>query len=215
MHGLTPTSQRGTMFSTCSLWLATVLGIILSIVSVLKICSSCSETATYTLFGMNFGWFGIAYFIACAMLLALRRRSALIDWLVVILLFSAAGAEARFIWVQKYDIGQWCPICLWIASAVYFGCTVKLYEALNTAVIKGAGMKSSLKFLVIVIVSAMLGLTGAMFGVKNESEAAELDLFSARPKVRRLFILSATGFAQVAGPSSRPLRRYIPILHVK
>jgi hypothetical protein len=175
-------ATSGTVLSASFLWLAAVSGIILSIVSVLKICTACSETAAFTIFGMDFGWFGIGFFVSFAALLILRRWLVWADWLVISLLFSAAGAEARFIWLQKYVIGQWCPICLWIAATVYLGCVAKLFETLGNRTFKGVGMKSYFRFLIIILVLAAVGLTGAIFGVKKESEAAELDMFFGKTK---------------------------------
>ena len=172
-------AQRTTLFSSWCLWLAVVAGVVLSVISVLKICSSCSETAAFVIFGMNFGWFGVAFFVVLALFAALRRRFVWAERMVIILLFAAAGAESRFIWLQKYDIGQWCPICLGIAAAVGFGCCVKLYELMGT---KGVDMKFRAKLLLIVCLIAAVGLAGAFFGVKKESEAAELDPFLGRTK---------------------------------
>lgn len=177
MPQASPTHPFSRLFSVCCLWLTVVSGITLSIVSVLKICSDCSETAAYSIFNLNFGWFGIGFFFVCATLLAGRNRFGWADCLLLVMLSSAVGAEARFIWLQKYVIGQWCPVCLGIAATVCFGCVAKFYEALSATVIKGVGMKSSLKFFIVVTLSILVGLAGAMIGVKNESEAAELDMF--------------------------------------
>jgi len=172
-------TKRAALLSSGCIWLAVVAGIILSIVSVMKICSACSETAAFTVFGMDFGWFGVAYFVVLTLFVALRNRSVWADRLVLILLFAAAGAESRFIWIQKYDIGHWCPLCLGIAAAVFFGCCAKLYELLGT---KGVDMKFRAKVFIVVFVIAVIGLAGALFGVKKESEAAELDPFLGKTK---------------------------------
>lgn len=175
-------SQPGSALSACSVWLATAAGFTLSIASILKICSACSETAAFTIFGMDFGWFGIGYFLLLAALLLIRRWFAWADWLAVSLLFAAAGAESRFIWLQKYVIGQWCPICLWIAASVCLGCAAKTYETSVGHIIKGAGMKSRVKLFIVVCAMTAIGLVGAIVGVKKESEAAELDLFLGKAK---------------------------------
>lgn len=145
----------------------------------MKICSACSETAAFSIFGMNFGWFGVVFFVVLVLLMALRRRVVWADRLLIFLLFAAAGAESRFIWLQKYDIGQWCPLCLGIAAAVFFGCCAKLYELIGT---KGVDMKFRAKVILIVFVIAAIGLAGSFFGVKKESQAAELDPFLGKTK---------------------------------
>jgi len=175
-------SRPGSLLSACVVWLVAASGFILSIVSVLKICSACSETAAFAIFGMDFGWFGIAFFAFLAGLLAIRRRSIWVDWLVLSLLFASAGAETWFIWLQKYVIGQWCPICLGIAATVFIGCAAKLYETLGNCTSKGAGMKSRVRVFIIITAMAAIGLGGAILGVKKESQAAELDLFLGKTK---------------------------------
>ena len=172
-------TQRAALLTSVCLWIAVVAGGVLSIASVLKVCSACSETAAFTVFGLNFGWFGVAYFVALVLLVALRHRFVWADWLVIILLFAAAGAETRFIWLQKYDIGQWCPLCLGIAAAVYFGCCAKIYETFGA---KGVGMRFRTRISLVFFVIAVIGLAGAFFGVKKESEAAELDPFLGKTK---------------------------------
>jgi protein-disulfide isomerase len=152
----------------------------LSIVALLRICSSCSETANYRLFGLDFGWFGIGYFTLLTLTLALRGRFACCDRFALLLMFAAAGAEARFIWIQKYDIGQWCPICLSLAAAVFFVCIGTVWERLRHFTVKGATMKSKLVFLVLVSLFFVMGLGAAIAGVKKEADSAEPDLFLGR-----------------------------------
>jgi len=158
-------------------WLATLSGFVLSVVSLLKICSSCSETANYRVFGMDFGWFGIAYFAVLVIAVALRRKFSWAVWLTALLLFASAGAETRFIWIQKYEIGQWCPICLSLAAAVYIACCGITWYTFRTVTHKGAPMKSKAVFIVLVSLFFVLGLGSSIMGVKKQADAAELDLF--------------------------------------
>lgn len=157
--------------------LATLAGLALSVVSLLKICSACSETANYRVFGMDFGWFGIAYFALLTVVVVLRLRYVWSGWCAALLFFASAGAEARFIWIQKYEIGQWCPICLALAAAVFIACSGIVWHAFKTYSAKGVTMKSKLLFIVLVSLFFVLGLGGAMMGVKKQADAAELDLF--------------------------------------
>lgn len=161
-------------------WLAVLSGLALSIVSLFKICSSCSETANYRVFGLDFGWFGIGYFALMTMAVALRKRSEWFCWFSTLLVFSAAGAEARFIWIQKYEIGQWCPICLSLATAVFFACIGTVWERFRTISVKGATMKSKLVYLVLVSLFFVTGLGAALTGVQKEADAAEQDLYLGR-----------------------------------
>lgn len=176
--GTTP--GRGITLPGLILWLAVPAGLVLSLVAHFKICSSCSEAAAYRLFGLDFGWVGIAYFTLLTLVLALRRRVEACAWLTAPLLFAAAGAEARFIWLQKYEIGQWCPICLSLAAAVFAACAAMGWEHLRNNTAKGATMKSRLVYLVLMSLCFTLGLGAAIAGVRKEADAAELDLFLGR-----------------------------------
>src|SRR5574340_688411 len=93
-------NSRGTTLGAVLLWLATAAGLVLSVMSALKVCTAaCSETAKYTIFGMDFGWFGIAFFAASAVALGLRTRYTLADRFLFLLFMAAAGAELRFVWL--------------------------------------------------------------------------------------------------------------------
>ncbi|BCS52496.1 vitamin K epoxide reductase family protein [Geobacter sp. SVR] len=162
---------------TVLIWLATLTGLALSVVSLLKICDACSLTGQYRIFGLNFGWFGIAYFAVLAEAIALRRRWRWCAWSAAMLLFASAGAETHFIWIQKYEIGQWCPICLGIAAAVFLNCGAITWERFRSYTEQGAPMKSKVVYCLIAVVCFTLGLGGAMLGVGKQADAAELNLF--------------------------------------
>lgn len=164
-------------FSIILLWAATLVGLGLSILSVYKICSSCSATAQYRVFGLDFSWFGIGYFVALAIILIFRMRYTFADWIASLLLFASAGAEFRFIWIQKFEIGQWCPICLSIAIVVFIACIGMSCEMRKKISSKGAVMKSRLLYTVFAVLCFWLGLGTALVGVRKEAEAAELNLF--------------------------------------
>lgn len=159
------------------LWIAAIAGFALSVISVLKICSACSETAQFSIMGADFGWFGIIFFAALAAALAVRRRFHIAELAVGILLLSAAGAEIRFIWLQKYVIGQWCPVCLGIAAAVFGGSIVIGIEAFVKRANKGVTMITRLKTLIAATAIVVAGFAGAVLGARQESAAAGLDLY--------------------------------------
>jgi hypothetical protein len=165
-------------FMLVLIWLAAVTGFGLSVASYLKICNvSCSEVSNYTIFGLDFGMFGVVYFLMVFTALAFRSRYPLAGWIVTLLLFTAAGAEARFIWVQKYEIGQWCPVCLAIAATVYVAAALDFISRFIEYGVKGAKMKSKIVSTFLVTVFVITGLFAAVVGVKKEADAAELDLF--------------------------------------
>lgn len=173
------TSHQGgqTRLTTGILWLAVVAGFVLSLMDLLGICTdACSETAKYTIFGLNFGWFGLAFFATVLVVLAVRNRLPIARLILSLLLFGSAGAELHFIWLQKYEIGKWCPICLTIAATVYFGCGVLIYETLRSEIVK-----NKFKRIAIMMVALAVGVTAATFGVAKESQAS-LDFFLGKDK---------------------------------
>jgi protein-disulfide isomerase len=92
------------------------IGFILSILSWLELCvEHCSANQDYRFFGLPFAPVGIAFFAVMFLLHLFSRQydalSQLVGWMVA----SGLGAEVMFIAVQKYQIGNWCPVCLGIA----------------------------------------------------------------------------------------------------
>ena len=65
------------------LWIAVFTGWLVSILSVIDemcLASACRDTAGFTVFGLNMGWFGIAYFSLILVLLWLRNKGNLWAW---------------------------------------------------------------------------------------------------------------------------------------
>ena len=154
------------------LLLAATAGLGLSIVSQLKICSACSEIANFSIFGIGFGWFGIVYFVILLAVIAIRHRFLLADGLACLLIFSAAGAEVRFIWLQKYIIGQWCSICLWIAAAVFTAAGIAFYEKYSHFRYDGGKMKYVIKQFSVMSLAFIVGLSVAILGVAKQDAGA-------------------------------------------
>jgi uncharacterized membrane protein len=162
---------------------ALLSGLILSILSGLKICSTmCSETATYSVFGLDFGWFGTGFFFLALLLLLLRRYVPSINIVLVLAIFAAAGSEARLIWIQKYVIGSWCPVCLCIAAAVVTAALVVTYETLAVRSVFGGPMKSRISHLFVMFVALSIGFGAALLGIRKEAAAAELDIYFGKRK---------------------------------
>ncbi|MDP1836492.1 MAG: thioredoxin domain-containing protein [Chlamydiales bacterium] len=96
-----------------------VLGLILSFMSLWHVCSTaCAEGHKYRMFGLHFEAFGIAFFVASIVSYFLAFRFPRFDTLFKLLVAGALGAEIRFLYVQKYIIGSWCPLCVTIAATV-------------------------------------------------------------------------------------------------
>lgn len=171
--------------SRALLGLAALAGFILSVMSILGICTdACGETANYAIFGLSFSWFGLLFFTVLLLLVALCHRYPWAWLLLMALLFSAAGAELHFIWLQKYVIKAWCPVCLSIAAAIGIGVCVSLYE-----LFRRKPMRNNLKHAALMAVAFGIGLISAIFGVAKESQAApDFFLGNTRSPVTIYFI---------------------------
>jgi uncharacterized membrane protein len=101
---------------------ALVTGLVLAVASEVDLCSTsaCTEAHQYTLFGIPFALFGIVFFVAAWIVFECSRFLRLFPALFFLMIFGAGGAEAAFILIQKYQIKQWCPLCLGVAAVVYF-----------------------------------------------------------------------------------------------
>ncbi|WP_240731878.1 thioredoxin domain-containing protein [Geobacter sp. FeAm09] len=188
-----PSSSRaGTAVAGVVLWLALLAGLTLSILSGLKICTAlCSETAKYTIFGMDFGWFGCLFFGVLILGAALRRRVPLAGTLLLYGVAGAAGAELRLIWIQKYVIGAWCPVCLGIAAMVATAGLALIYELLVTHTALGGSMKTRCTHIAVMILALLIGLGAAVAGVQKEAEAAGPDIyFGKRQSDTTVYVVS-------------------------
>nr|WP_246545539.1 vitamin K epoxide reductase family protein [Pelotalea chapellei] len=192
--------------------MSSMAGLILSVVSLLKICSACSETGQYRIFGMDFGWFGIAFFIAILCALILRQRYRWCNWIIALMMFSAAGAEARFIWIQKYEIGQWCPVCLGLAATVFLTCTAISWETLRSSTTQGAPMKSRILFIIVATLCFATGLGGSILGVKKTADAADLDLFLGKKSSPTTVYFVSDWFCPACKKAEPAIEKMVPEL---
>lgn len=173
----TPRSP-GKAVANVVLWLALLAGLTLSVLSGLKICTAmCSETAKYSIFGMDFGWFGCAFFGVLILLAVMRQGFPLAGALLLYGVSAALGAEVRLVWIQKFDIGSWCPVCLGIAAMVATAFFALLYQLLTTKSASGGTMKTRFTHMAVMILALLIGLGAALAGVQKEAEAAGLDIY--------------------------------------
>lgn len=95
---------------------AFLCGFLLSVVSWLEICIQyCSANIEYRLFGMPFGIVGMGFFSLLFISQFFSKQYRVLDYGVHVAVALSLGAEIMFIGLQKFEIGQWCPICLAIA----------------------------------------------------------------------------------------------------
>ncbi|TRZ97704.1 MAG: hypothetical protein D4R80_06500 [Deltaproteobacteria bacterium] len=104
---------------------------ILSILSWLGICSDgCEESHLYRFFGFPLSPLGVGYFTLCGLVFLTRNRFRFSGFLIPLLLSGALGSEIVLIWIQKYVIGRWCPLCVGIALSVATACVLVALERL-------------------------------------------------------------------------------------
>jgi len=195
-------------------------GLVLSLISQLDVCrtSACSETHKYVLFGLPFTLFGIAFFPTAWASFELGRTRAVFSSLFTIMISVASGAEMAFLWIQKYIIKDWCPICVAIAAAVYVLALLAYYAGAKDVLLKSKDrgeiamilFKKTSLIAVFVIIGFLLAFKGAQRSeaqdkavnifLGNEGSAQELYIFTdwfcpacrkAEPEIERA--VSAAG----------------------
>ena len=167
--------------SSAIVWLASVSGLVLSVMSALNICNSaCTDASHYRIFGLDFGWFGVIYFSALMGVLSLRQRFTWAGPVGDFFIFAAAGAELRFLWLQKYVIGRWCPLCLSIAATIYVMALVVLVSRWAAMGSRRKDVRTFVRKAAFMTVALVVGLTGALVGVRKNAEAVELNMFLGR-----------------------------------
>lgn len=151
------------------LWGAISAGWLVSTFSVIQemcMVAACRDTAVYTVFGFNMGWFGIAYFSLILIVLWLRARDYRLEWAVSALVFSGIGAELRLLWIQKYLIGGWCPLCVTICCALFCAAVLLVVEKVRCKGPHQGRVQGFPRWLVVQAAVAAAGLSIAVVGVK-------------------------------------------------
>ncbi|HIJ86745.1 MAG TPA: vitamin K epoxide reductase family protein [Desulfuromonadales bacterium] len=150
------------------LWLSIAICWLVSIFSVIQeLCmvTACRDTVAFTFLGINLGWLGIVYFSFLLMLLWQRRKSIWLNWVLAAMVFAGVGAEFRLLWIQKYVIGGWCPLCVSICCALFCAGILLALEKKQGAE-SVTGKNSILMWVVLMAVMCAVGLTVALLGVK-------------------------------------------------
>ncbi|MEI6703951.1 MAG: vitamin K epoxide reductase family protein [Deltaproteobacteria bacterium] len=148
------------------LWIALSTGLAVSIFTVVEelcLATACRDTASFTFFGLNMGWFGIAYFSFILILLWRRKSFYCLDWVLDAMIFSGIGAEFRLLWIQKYVIGSWCPLCVTICCSLFIAAVLLVIEKFQGAGSRGEKLPGWTVFVLIMIAT---GLAISIFGVK-------------------------------------------------
>ncbi|HEV8050919.1 MAG TPA: thioredoxin domain-containing protein [Parachlamydiaceae bacterium] len=102
---------------------------VLTFISYLQLCSqACAEGHNYRLFGFPFETVGLVLFPLTTFMHLLSRRFPQLTLLTGWMLCAMLGSEIIFIYVQKYKIGSWCPVCLSIAAVLTVAALAYLYD---------------------------------------------------------------------------------------
>jgi len=100
-------------------------------------------------------------------LLWLRKKVCLFQWALAAMVFSGIGAELRLLWIQKYVIGGWCPLCVTICCALIIAGILLLIETVQGAGSGEGRGKRLLGRLVFMAAMTAIGLAVAVAGVKS------------------------------------------------
>jgi hypothetical protein len=151
------------------LWIALITGWAVSVFSVIEemcMVSACRDTASFTFFKINIGWLGIAYFSTILVLFWFRRSVSLLDWAATAMIFSGIGAEFRLLWIQKYIIGNWCPLCVTICISLFIAAILFVIEKWQTVGALKMPGKSLAGWVAFVVVMVITGFAVAFIGVQ-------------------------------------------------
>lgn len=177
---------------------AFLTGLVLSVMSYFNLCmtSACTETHKYILFGFPFTMFGFVFFPSAWISFELGRTRRALSTLFVIMIAVASGAELEFLRIQKYEIREWCPLCLGIAATVYILAFLACYgwtkNIIFTSNDRRGIIMTTLKrtSLIVLIVAAgfLLAFKGAQ---KGEAQDKAMNIFlGAGNSVRELYIFT-------------------------
>jgi protein-disulfide isomerase len=138
---------------------ALICACLLTVVSYLQLCTqACAEGHSYRIFGFTFETVGLVIFPVTLIFHLLSKFHPAFSLLTGWLLCAMLGGEVVCVYIQKYKIGSWCPVCLAIAGVLTLGGLAYLYDYYK-------GFKQSLENLDRgpIMINLYKGLTGISF----------------------------------------------------
>lgn len=163
-------------------WAGLAMALVLSILLAVGLCTeACKATYEWTIFGMQFPFFGIGFFAFCLLLFHFRDRPIVRD-LFPAVIAGAWGAEFTFLYVQHFIIQRWCPMCLAVASCVWLaGIALVAGSFYDRKKQPGSGRGVTMRYLsrgIILLALMIAGSYVAFIGLGNptRSHAATLPL---------------------------------------
>ncbi len=141
--------------------LALVIGFTLTVLSFFEMCTSaCVEGHKFRIFSLKFEHFGLIFFSGLLLSHFLGFFYPFFSALTGYLLAAAMGAEVYFIYIQKFIIGNLCPLCLGIAFSLAVAAGAYFYKYLKKSILtykEGITMGNSIK-------KGLSGFTALFFG---------------------------------------------------
>ena len=128
---------------------------------------ACRDTAAFTFFGVSVGLLGIIYFTLLLAAQWAASRSLLFDRVRTALVFSGVGAELRLLWLQKFVIGSWCPLCVTICCALISGSLLLLIDKTLEAKSAASGKAFPVDTAAIAAAMTLIGVIVAYIGIRE------------------------------------------------
>lgn len=166
-------TPAGTRIARALTWLCLVAAWLVAVFTVIEefcMVKACRDTAAFTIFGFNMGIFGVVFFSLLLLARYFERRYAVAEWFLVAGVSAGVGGELRLLWIQKYIIGAWCPLCVSICIALVSGALFLSIEKLMESRTGGMARGHLTGLAAAAVVSALIGLGVAYVGVKALTE---------------------------------------------
>jgi Thioredoxin/Vitamin K epoxide reductase family len=198
---------------------ALITGLVLAVASEVDFCSTsaCTEAHQYTLFGIPFAFLGIGFFVAAWTVFECSRFFRLFPALFFLMICGAGGAEAAFILIQKYQIKQWCPLCLGVAAVVYFLVVLISVARVQDAISKFRERKVTLMKIagkVLIVFLVVFSGFGLAYKGAQKSEAGEnipdISLGNKRSSVE-VYIFT-DWFCPACRKAEREIEKTVPVV---
>ena len=194
-------------------------GLILCLASELDICgtSACTEAHKYTLFGLPFALFGTVFFLGAWLVYEIGRSYRTFSDLLLLMISGASGAEGAFILIQKFEIRQWCPLCIGIASTVYILALLLSAERIKGIILdlrerKETFMTSSKKIAIVFLVF-VIGFLAAYKGAqKSEADDGLPDIsLGNKSSFSEVYIIT-DWFCPACRKAEQEIERVVPAI---
>ncbi|HET6515840.1 MAG TPA: thioredoxin domain-containing protein [Thermodesulfovibrionales bacterium] len=197
-----------------------LVGLALSVASVLDLCGTfaCAEAHKYAIFGIPFSIVGIAFFVIAGVVHELSISSRIFSQLFLLMIFGACGAELAFILIQKYEIQQWCKLCVGVAATVYFTAAIVSFEkikgfTLNPMRERRMSVMPVLRKLSVIVIVFTVGFYVAYRGAqKSEAEENIPDIIMGNKSSSLEVFILTDWFCPACRKAEQEIERTVPAI---